>query len=52
MLIYNAEIHTMDSAGVIKNGWLKIEDRVITGIGEGVPDLIPEDSRRIPAVFP
>ncbi|MBQ9895445.1 MAG: amidohydrolase [Ruminococcus sp.] len=44
MLIYNAEIHTMDSAGVIKNGWLKIEDRVITGIGEGVPDLIPEDS--------
>lgn len=44
MLIYNAEIHTMDSAGVIKNGWLKIEDRIITGIGEGVPDLIPEDS--------
>ncbi|MBQ3886145.1 MAG: amidohydrolase [Ruminococcus sp.] len=44
MLIYNAEIHTMDSAGVIKNGWLKIEDCVITGIGEGVPDLIPEDS--------
>ncbi len=46
MLIYNAEIHTMDSDGVIKNGWIEVSDGKITAMGEGVPDNIgvkPED---------
>ncbi len=41
MLIYNAEIHTMDSAGtVIKNGWIEIGGGIIKGIGEGIPEHI------------
>jgi imidazolonepropionase-like amidohydrolase len=44
MLIYNAEIHTMDSRGVITKGWIKTESGKIKTIGEGTPDLIPEDS--------
>lgn len=41
MLIYNAEIHTMDSAGtVIENGWIEINDGIITALGEGTPDEI------------
>ncbi len=45
MLIYNAEIHTMNSDNtVIKNGWLEIKDGIITAIGEDVPDYIEEDS--------
>lgn len=37
MFIYNAEIHTMDNAGIISNGWLEIEDGKIKAIGEGEP---------------
>lgn len=45
MLIYNAEIHTMDSAGtVIKNGWIEISGSRIKNIGEGLPENIPGDS--------
>ncbi|WP_297959439.1 amidohydrolase [uncultured Ruminococcus sp.] len=44
MLIYNAEIHTMDSRGVIPVGWLETEEGSIKAIGEGAPDNIPEDS--------
>lgn len=45
MLIYNAEIHTMDSVGtVINNGWIKINDGIISALGEGAPDSIPENS--------
>ena len=44
MLIYNAEIHTMSERGVIPNGWLSVKDGKIEAIGEGVPDLIPEDN--------
>lgn len=43
MLIYNAEIYTMDSAGVIPNGWLKTENGKITEIGSGNPDNVPEN---------
>lgn len=45
MLIYNAEIHTMDTENtVIGNGWIEITDGAITAVGEGVPLLIGEDS--------
>lgn len=44
MLIYNAEIYTMDSAGVIPNGWVKTENGKITEIGSGNPDNVPENS--------
>lgn len=45
MLIYNAEIHTMDSDGaVIKNGWLEVKDGKITAMGDEVPDYIEDDS--------
>lgn len=43
MLIYNAEIHTMDDSGIIKNGWIEIEDGKITAVLEGTPNLIPDD---------
>ncbi len=44
MLIYNAEIYTMDSAGVIPNGWVKTKNGKITEIGSGNPDNVPENS--------
>ena len=44
MLIYNAEIYTMDSAGIISNGWLRTEDGKIKEIGNGTPESIPDDS--------
>ena len=44
MLIYNAEIHTMDSQGVIPVGWLETGEGSIKAIGEGSPDSIPEGS--------
>ena len=44
MLIYNAEIHTLDSRGVIANGWIKTENNKIKAIGEGAPAEIPEGS--------
>lgn len=44
MLIYNAEIYTMDSAGVIPNGWVKTENGKITEIGSGNPDNVPENN--------
>ncbi|SHM62976.1 amidohydrolase [Ruminococcus flavefaciens] len=44
MLIYNAEIHTMDSRGVIAKGWIDTENGKIKNMGEGTPNLIPEDS--------
>lgn len=44
MLIYNAEIYTMDSAGIIPNGWVKTENGKITGVGSGDPDNVPENS--------
>ena len=44
MLIYNAEIHTLDSQGVITNGWIETENHKIKAIGEGAPADIPEGS--------
>ena len=44
MLIYNAEIHTMDSRGSIENGWLEVEDGKTKALGEGSPEAIPGDS--------
>lgn len=44
MLIYNAEIHTMDSHGIIPYGWIEIENGKIKNINAGSPNLIPEDS--------
>jgi imidazolonepropionase-like amidohydrolase len=44
MLIYNAEIHTLDSRGVIANGWIETENSKIKAIGEGAPAEIPEGS--------
>ena len=44
MLIYNAEIHTLDSRGVITNGWIETENSKIKAIGEGAPTEIPEGS--------
>ena len=43
MLIYNAEIHTMDSDEMIPNGWVEVREGKITYIGSGAPNLIPED---------
>lgn len=44
MLIYNAEIITLGSAGTIENGWLDIENGSIKAIGRGIPATIPENS--------
>ena len=44
MLIYNAEIITMDGTGIIKKGWLETDGGNIGAIGEGDPVNIPEDS--------
>lgn len=45
MLIYNAEIHTMDAADtIIRKGWIDIEGRDIKAIGEGMPENISGDS--------
>lgn len=44
MLIYNAEIITMDGTGIIKKGWLETDGGNIGAIGEGDPENIPEDS--------
>lgn len=44
MLIYNAEIYTMDQRGVIPCGWLETAEGRITGIGEGTPESIPADA--------
>lgn len=43
MLIYNAEIYTMDSAGIIPNGWIRTENGRIAEIGTGTPESIPDD---------
>ena len=43
MLIYNAEIHTMDSDEMIPNGWVEVRKGKITDIGSGAPNLIPEE---------
>ena len=44
MLIYNAEIITMDEKGNIKKGWLQTDGESISAIGEGDPENIPDDS--------
>lgn len=44
MLIYNAEIITMDKRGNIKKGWLQTDGESISAIGEGDPENIPDDS--------
>ena len=42
MLIYNAEIHTMDSLGVIHEGWIDIQKGKIKNIGSG---FLPYDDK-------
>jgi imidazolonepropionase-like amidohydrolase len=45
MIIYNAEIHTMDADNkVIRKGWIKIEDGIITAVSGGMPSEISADS--------
>ena len=44
MLIYNAEIFTMDSKGIIPKGYITFENGKITAVCEGEPDIIPNDS--------
>ena len=44
MLIYNAEIHTMGTAGVIEKGWIETENGKIKAIGEGAPLSVGRDS--------
>ncbi len=44
MLIYNARIITMDSQGVIENGWLETENNKIKAIGVGLPETVSGDS--------
>lgn len=44
MLIYNAEIYTMDQAGVIENGWIETENGEIKAVGSGMPAQFPADS--------
>lgn len=44
MLIYNAEIYTMDEKGVIPCGYVMVENGKITAVSEGKPDTVPEDS--------
>lgn len=44
MLIYNAEIVTMDERGTIKNGWLETDGGNIGAVGDGEPESIPDDS--------
>ncbi|MBR6102948.1 MAG: amidohydrolase family protein [Ruminococcus sp.] len=44
MIIYNAEIYTQDKARrVIKNGFVRFEEGVITEVGEGVPPHTDSD---------
>ncbi len=42
MLIYNAEIHTMGSLGVVKDGWIDIQNGKIRNIGSG---YLPYDDK-------
>lgn len=44
MLIYNAEIYTMDKNGIIPSGWIEVKQNKITAVGEGTPEKITEDS--------
>lgn len=44
MLIYNAEIYTMDHAGIIPKGWVRTEKGKIKEVGTGMPEHIPDDS--------
>lgn len=44
MLIYNAKIITMDTTGIIENGWLETDDNKISDIGNGTPVFIPSES--------
>lgn len=44
MLIYNAEIYTLDTHGIIANGWIETEGGKIKAIGEGAPGTVPPDS--------
>ena len=43
MIIYNAEIFTMDDKGTIPNGWAEISDGKITAVGSGAPDSVSPD---------
>jgi imidazolonepropionase-like amidohydrolase len=43
MLIYNAEIITMDNSGSIPCGWVEVTDGKIAAIGEGIPENITEN---------
>ncbi|MGN1090157.1 MAG: amidohydrolase [Huintestinicola sp.] len=44
MLIYNAEIHTMDSSGTIENGCIETANGIITAVYGGEPSEIPDGS--------
>ncbi|WP_455528902.1 amidohydrolase [Ruminococcus sp.] len=42
MLIYNAEIHTMGPLGVVKDGWIDIQNGKIKNVGSG---FLPYDDK-------
>ena len=54
MIIYNASIHTMTDAGIIENGYVRIEQGKITEVGSGTPEhCTPEDiDAKGSALFP
>lgn len=43
MLIYNAKIVTMDSAGTIENGWVEVSEGKIKALGSGAPSAVSDE---------
>lgn len=44
MLIYNAEIHTMNPENAVICGYVRIKDGIITDVAAGAPEELPEDA--------
>ncbi len=42
MIIYNAEIYTMDNEGIIANGWIEVADGKISALGSGAPAAVSD----------
>ena len=43
MIIYNAKIVTMDSAGTIENGWVEVSEGKIKAVGSGAPSAVSDE---------
>jgi len=46
MKIYNAKIYTMDS-GIIENGWIEINNGIISAVESGIPDTVCDDDLNV-----